>query len=129
MIHLHFILLRSSDINGYTFHLSKMANTMNSSTLKTSSTKSNTHEHVPNHCCDFFLQNQKVLPKDVMFHKLVLQDGELPRHPLVGFWQSLLHPKMLRESRFKVWTYWLRSLWKHLFVPRYYTPGPLFALF
>ena len=80
-------------------------------------------------CCDFFLQNQKVLPKDVMFNKLVLQDGELPRHPLVGFWQSLLHPKMLRESRFKVWTYWLRSLWKHLFVPRYYTPGPLLALF
>ena len=72
-------------------------------------------------CCDFFLQNQKVLPKDVMFNKLVLQDGELPRHPLVGFWQSLLQPKMLRESRFKVWTYWRRSLWKHLFVPRYYT--------
>ena len=64
-----------------------------------------------------------------MFNKLVLQDGELPRHPLVGFWQRLLQPKMLRESRFKVWTYWLRSLWKHLFVPRYYTPGPLFALF
>ena len=53
----------------------------------------------------------------------------LPRHPLVGFWQSLLHPKMLRESRFKAWTYWLRSLWKHLFVPRYYTPDPWFVLF
>ena len=31
MIHLHFILRRSSDIHGYTFHLSKMANTMNGS--------------------------------------------------------------------------------------------------
>ena len=91
-------------------------------------------QHVPNHywhcrAVGFSLQKSKVLWRDVMFNKLVLQDGELRRHPLVGFWQSLLHPKMLRESRFKVWTYWLRSLWKHLFVPRYYTPGPLFALF
>ena len=78
--------------------------------------------HVPNHYSHavFFPAQQKGAPlRDVMFNKLVLQDGELSRHPLVGCWLSFLYPKMLRESRFKVWTYWLRSLWKHRFVPTY----------
>ena len=83
-------------------------------------------------CCDFFRKTKRCSQKMWCLTSWSSKMGNCKGSHWLAFgcfWQSLLHPKMLRESRFKIWTYWLRSLWKHLFVPRYYTPGPLFALF